>query len=193
MVESNTTCKVDVVEIPDESHFEVAIIGGGITGLALAIGLLQRNVKFTIYERTRTFREIGAGIGFTPNAERAMAALNPALHAAFRKVAAQNDEDNFYYMNGYHYSEENPSHEETILKLHLGERGFEGCRRPDFMAEMVKVIPSEHVQLDKDLVSVTDGGNDEKVHLSFRDGSTARADVGKCNMSEGRASADKRQ
>jgi len=99
MIESNT--EVELVEISDESQFEVAIIGGGITGLALAIGLLQRNIKFMIYERARTFREIGAGIGFNPNAERAMMALNPALHTAFRKVAAQNDEDYFYYVDGY--------------------------------------------------------------------------------------------
>jgi 2-polyprenyl-6-methoxyphenol hydroxylase-like FAD-dependent oxidoreductase len=177
MVESNA--KVDVVEISDESDFVVAIIGGGITGLALAIGLLQRNIKFTIYERAHSFREIGAGIGFTPNAEKAMTALNPALHAAFRKVAAQNDEDYFYYMDGYNYSEKNPGHENTILKLHLGERGFEGCRRPDFMAEMLKLIPSECIQLDKDLVSVTENGEDERVRLSFRDDSIEQADIGK--------------
>jgi 2-polyprenyl-6-methoxyphenol hydroxylase-like FAD-dependent oxidoreductase len=188
MVESNT--KVEVVEISDQSQFEVAIIGGGITGLALAIGLLQRNIKFTIYERAHTFREIGAGIGFTPNAERAMNALNPALHAAFRKVAAQNDEDYFYYMDGYNYSEEDPTHEETILKLYLGERGFEGCRRPDFMAETVRLIPPEHIQLDKDLVSVADVNEDEGVHLSFRDGSTARADIGKSDECVCEAIAD---
>lgn len=191
MIESNT--EVEIVEISDESQFEVAIIGGGITGLALAIGLLQRNIKFTIYERAQTFREIGAGIGFTPNAERAMMALNPALHAAFRKVAAQNDEDYFYYVDGYNHSEENPGHEDTILKLYLGERGFEGCRRPDFMTEMIKLIPSEHVQLDKDLVSATDNEGNEGVHLSFRDGSTARADIGKRPKCMWRVSADERQ
>ncbi|XPS95368.1 hypothetical protein M3J09_004659 [Ascochyta lentis] len=164
--------------LSDDSHLEVAIIGGGITGLALAIGLLQRNIKFRIYERAHTFREIGAGIAFTPNAERAMTALNPALHAAFRKVASQNEEDYFYYMDGYKYNEENPGHEETMLKLYLGERGFEGCRRPDFMAEMVKLIPAEYIELDKDLVSVSEEEEeDEKIRLSFRDCSTATADV----------------
>jgi 2-polyprenyl-6-methoxyphenol hydroxylase-like FAD-dependent oxidoreductase len=182
MVESNTKVEVvEVVEIPDESHFEVAIVGGGITGLALAIGLLHRNIKFTIYERAHSFREVGAGIAFTPNAERAMIALNPALHAAYRNVAAQNDEDYFYYVDGYHFNEENPSHEETILKLYLGKRGFEGCRRPDLMAEMVKLILPENVQLEKDLVSVSEKDDSERVQLSFKDGSTATADIGKCH------------
>jgi hypothetical protein len=44
---------------------------------------------------------------------------------------------------------------------------------------MVKLIPTEHVQLGKDLVSVADNGEDEGVQLSFRDGSTASADIGK--------------
>ncbi|EUC27722.1 hypothetical protein COCCADRAFT_110947 [Bipolaris zeicola 26-R-13] len=175
MVQPNT--KVEVVEVSDEGHFEVAIIGGGIIGLALATGLLQRNIRFTIYERAHTFREVGAGIGFTPNAERAMTALNPALHAAFRKVAAQNDEDYFYYLDGYHSSKEDPKFEETILKLYLGERGFEGCRRSDYLAEMVKLVPSEYIQHDKDLVSVIENDEDERIHLSFRDGTTATADI----------------
>jgi 2-polyprenyl-6-methoxyphenol hydroxylase-like FAD-dependent oxidoreductase len=167
------------VEITDDERFEVAIIGGGITGLVLAVGLLQRNIKFTIYERAHAFREIGAGIGFTPNAERAMTALNPAIHAAFRKVGAQNDEDYFYYLDGYNHSDANPEHEETILKLYLGERGFEGCRRSGFLDELVKLIPAEHVAFDKDLISATETGEHDEIQLSFRDGSTATADIGK--------------
>lgn len=119
-----SNAKIDI-EIADDDNLNVAIIGGGIVGLALAVGLLQRNIKFTIYERAQSFREIGAGIGFTPNAERAMVALNPSVHAAFRKVAAQNDEDYFYYLDGYSFEEDNPEHEKTMLKLYLGERGFE--------------------------------------------------------------------
>ena len=174
-----TKAKIDTLVTSDDDSFEVAIIGGGITGLALAAGLLQRNINFKIYERSHTFREVGAGIAFTPNAERALKALNPALHAAYRKVAAKNDEDNFYYLDGYNHSKENPDHEETMLKLYLGERGFEGCRRPDLMDEMVKLIPSEHIELDKDLVSVTEQDEGGKIYLSFKDGSTTTADVGK--------------
>ena len=35
----------------DDAPFEVAIVGGGIAGLTLAIGLLHRNIVFKIYER----------------------------------------------------------------------------------------------------------------------------------------------
>ncbi|KAJ4343983.1 hypothetical protein N0V95_006468 [Ascochyta clinopodiicola] len=167
----------DMLEKPNDGRLQVAIIGGGITGLALAAGLLQRNIDFKIYERASAFREIGAGIAFTPNAERAMKLLNPAIHAAYRKVAVQNDEDYFYYMDGYNYSSERPEHEETMLKLYLGERGFEGCRRSDFMDEMVNLIPERDLQLNKDIVSVTEREDSGLIHLVFKDGSTATADV----------------
>lgn len=177
---AHSAASTDIPEKSNNDRLQVAIIGGGITGLALAIGLLQRNIDFTIYERAKAFREIGAGIAFTPNAERAMKLLNPAIHAAYRKVAVQNDEDYFYYMDGYNNIGGIPEPEETILKLYLGERGFEGCRRSDFMDEMVHLIPESHVQLSKDLVSVTESEETELVHLVFKDGSTATADVGKC-------------
>ncbi|GME66424.1 MFS general substrate transporter [Neofusicoccum parvum] len=162
-----------------EGPVTVAIVGGGITGLTLAIGLLRRNVNFTIYERARSFREIGAGIGFTPNAERAMKTLDPRIHAAFRKVATQNTEDWFNYVDGYNWDRANPddTHEETILRLYLGERGFEGCRRPDFLEELVCLVPEEKVEFEKELVSVLEGGDNQKTVLLFRDGTSAEADV----------------
>ncbi|KAE8849753.1 hypothetical protein PTNB85_00169 [Pyrenophora teres f. teres] len=161
----------------DDVPFEVAIVGGGIAGLTLAIGLLRRNIPFKIYERAKSFREIGAGIGFTANAERAMLALDPRIHAGFRKLAFRNNEDNFYYVDGYHWDPSNPDHEEVIFKMYLGERGFEGCRRPDFLEELVRHIPPHFVAFGKDLVSVKDDAEDSKCTLSFCDGSTATADL----------------
>lgn len=52
--------------------FSIAIIGGGITGLTLAIALCKRGISCTIYEQAAAFGEIGAGVGVHPNAVRAM-------------------------------------------------------------------------------------------------------------------------
>lgn len=42
---------------------DVAIIGGGIGGLCLAIGLLENpSLKVHVYEAAHAFSEIGAGI-----------------------------------------------------------------------------------------------------------------------------------
>lgn len=190
---AHSAASTDILEKPSDDRLQVAIIGGGITGLALATGLLQRNIDFKIYERAKAFREIGAGIAFTPNAERAMKLLNPAIHAAYQKVAVQNEEDYFYYMDGYNHTDERPEHEETMLRLYLGERGFEGCRRSDFMNEMVNLIPETHVQFSKELVSVTEREEGGPIDLVFKDGSTSTADVGKYCQFLCRASADHQQ
>jgi salicylate hydroxylase len=167
----------------EEKPLDVAIVGGGITGVTLALGLLHRGIKFKIYERADSLREIGAGIAFTPNAERAMQKLDPRIHQAFRKVATPNIEDYFVWVDGYHYNRSDPdnTNEELVSKLYVGERGFEGCRRQDFIEELVKHIPKEDVKYGKNLASVTDRGDGEKIVLGFRDGTTEEADVGKLN------------
>lgn len=61
----------------------VAIVGGGIGGLALAIGLHQRGIACDVYESAPDIREIGVGITLLPHAMRELAALGvqPELEA----------------------------------------------------------------------------------------------------------------
>ena len=47
---------------------EIAIIGGGITGLTTALSLNKVGIKATVYERAGKLNEIGAGIWLQPNA-----------------------------------------------------------------------------------------------------------------------------
>ena len=174
----------------DDGALTVAIIGGGITGLTLALGLLKRGVRFTIYERARELREIGAGIGFTPNAERAMLAVDPRIHESFRKVAVQNNDDWFRYVDGSANDCGEPEclGEHLWLKKYLGERGFEGCRRSDFLRELVNLIPADSFRFVKNLVSVADAAGGDTVRLGFADGTTEDADVGTRHPSPCRAS-----
>ena len=52
--------------MPDAKNFpHVAIIGGGIGGIALAVALLHRGIPFTIYERDSSFDERSQGYGLT--------------------------------------------------------------------------------------------------------------------------------
>jgi salicylate hydroxylase len=67
--------------------FTVAVIGGGIAGVTLAIALLARNIDVNLYERGADFEEIGAGIGLGTNAIKAMTICNPGIKKAFDKVA----------------------------------------------------------------------------------------------------------
>lgn len=39
----------------------VAIVGGGISGVCLAIALVNRGIKIQLFEQAKSFAEIGAG------------------------------------------------------------------------------------------------------------------------------------
>lgn len=50
--------------VPEREDIHVAIVGGGIGGLALAIGLQQYgHIKVKIYESAAKFSEIGGKYG----------------------------------------------------------------------------------------------------------------------------------
>jgi len=163
----------------DKDDVEVAVIGGGIAGVTLALGLLSRNINVRIYERGHSFREIGAGIGFTPNAEWAMKVLDPRIHGAFKRVASRNATDWFQWVDGYNHNTSDPNDvdEALIHKMYLGERGFEGCHRADFLEELVKMMPEAKVEFNKYLHSITDRDDGQKLVLNFRDGSTETTDA----------------
>ena len=57
------------------SDCHVAIVGGGIGGLALAAALEQRGVDYRLFERSAQLGEIGAGVQMTPNAVKVIRAL----------------------------------------------------------------------------------------------------------------------
>jgi 2-polyprenyl-6-methoxyphenol hydroxylase-like FAD-dependent oxidoreductase len=59
-----------------EKYPNVAIIGGGIGGVALAVACLHRGIPFTLYERDRSFDTRSQGYGLTlQQASKAMAGL----------------------------------------------------------------------------------------------------------------------
>ena len=66
----------DSLPADNENYPHVAIIGGGIGGVALAIGLLHRGIPFTIYERDNDFNVRSQGYGLTlQQASKAIAGL----------------------------------------------------------------------------------------------------------------------
>jgi salicylate hydroxylase len=74
-----------------EDSLHVAIIGGGLCGLSLAIALTKRNISFTLYEARSSFTEIGAGINISPNAHQTFQLLDPAIADALFSLATRNE------------------------------------------------------------------------------------------------------
>ena len=76
----------------------VAIVGGGIAGLALALMLHARRIACTIFESAREIRELGVGITLLPHGMRELRALG--LEAPLRAVAIENEESVFFNRHG---------------------------------------------------------------------------------------------
>ncbi|ETS76776.1 hypothetical protein PFICI_12163 [Pestalotiopsis fici W106-1] len=77
----------------------VAIVGGGLCGLALAIALEKRNVSYTIYERQDSFSEIGAGINIAPNAIAAFDLIEPGLGSLVMALGTRNPNPDVWMVN----------------------------------------------------------------------------------------------
>jgi 5-methylphenazine-1-carboxylate 1-monooxygenase len=73
---------------------EIAIIGGGIVGLALALNLDQRGLACRVYEAVPEVKELGVGITLLPHAMRELAALG--LQETLEPLGIENRESCFF-------------------------------------------------------------------------------------------------
>ncbi|UED87504.1 FAD-dependent monooxygenase [Streptomyces profundus] len=149
---------------------EIAIVGAGIGGLALARALRRRGLASTVYERTARFDRIGSGINVSPNATAALAGLgvlptvrrHASLPGSWRNYDAGTGELRHEFPLGESAA---TAYGQPFLQMHRG----------DLHAALNAAVPAETVRLGKRLVGLADRG--ERVELRFQDGSTAAADL----------------
>src|SRR5271168_3664737 len=80
---------------------DIAIVGSGIVGVMMALGLLHRGMRVTVYERANDFHEIGAGFAFTGVARECMQRLDPRVLEALRRVGEENRHPQNRYWDGF--------------------------------------------------------------------------------------------
>lgn len=73
---------------------EIAIVGGGIAGLALALHLHARKIPCRVFEAAPEMREVGVGITLLPHAMRELAALD--LQEELATCGIENIHSKFY-------------------------------------------------------------------------------------------------
>jgi 2-polyprenyl-6-methoxyphenol hydroxylase-like FAD-dependent oxidoreductase len=73
---------------------DIAIVGAGIAGLALALGLKRRGIDAHVYEAVPEVKEIGVGITVLPHAMRELAALG--LQDKIVAAGIENTESAFF-------------------------------------------------------------------------------------------------
>jgi len=73
---------------------KIAVVGGGIGGLSLALALKQRGLACDVFETVPEVREVGVGITLLPHAMRELAALG--LQAQLEALGIENEESVFF-------------------------------------------------------------------------------------------------
>jgi 5-methylphenazine-1-carboxylate 1-monooxygenase len=142
----------------------IAIVGGGIGGLALALGLQQRGVTCDVYERAPEVRELGVGITLLPHAMRELAALG--LQPQLEPLGIENLESVFFNRWGqFIYREPRGRHagyEVPELGMHRGK--LHGV----LYRAALQRLGAGRVHLDHRCVGLQQDG--AQVTLAFQDG-----------------------
>ena len=90
-------------------NINIAIVGGGIAGLALALGLKRKGLSCEIYESVPEIKELGVGITLLPHGMRELAALG--VQDKLEAAGIENLESVFFNRYGqYIYSEPRGRH-----------------------------------------------------------------------------------
>jgi len=148
---------------------EIAIIGAGIGGLALAGLLSRQGAKVTVYEQATAFERLGAGIQMSPNAMHVLRALG--LEPLLRRLAFEPPAwthrvwDTGENLGDLSFgAEAERRYGAPYLLLHRG----------DLHAAILSAVPTSAIRFNKKLLDISPSA--AAVELVFADGSRAMAD-----------------
>ena len=150
---------------------EIAIIGGGIGGLAAAAFLRRAGLRATVYEQAGRLAEVGAGVVVAPNAARLLRALGVLSVLEERAVPLETGWEFRRWQDGRVLSVEDLA---TRCSRLYGERTYT-AHRADLLEAVSRAVPGEDVRLGQRCVGLDSDG--ERHLLRFADGGTAAADV----------------
>jgi 2-polyprenyl-6-methoxyphenol hydroxylase-like FAD-dependent oxidoreductase len=170
---------------------EIAIIGGGIGGLAAAAFLRRAGLRATVYEQAGRLGEVGAGVVVAPNAARLLRSLGVLSVLEERAVPLEVGWEFRRWQDGRVLSAEDLA---TRCARLYGERTYT-AHRADLLDAISRAVPAEDVRLGKRCVGLDGAALDgaaldgagldlagldsdgERHLLRFDDGETAAADV----------------
>jgi salicylate hydroxylase len=163
---------VSAVATRASSGLEVAVVGGGIGGLTLAIALAAGDVSVTVYEQAPEHREIGAGVALSANATRHLHRLG--LGAALDAVSVEPSALMFRRWD-----------DGRIIAAHpMGARyraafgaPYYGAHRVALQRVLAGALGHDVVRHERRCVAVALGDRASRPRIVFADGSTEDADV----------------
>ena len=146
------------------STLRVAIVGGGIGGVAAANALHQRGIDAHVYEQAAALTEVGAGLAVQPNGARMLRKLG--LGDDLERWGARWTDPRFLHPDG-----------RLIAPMWPAERQFEiyGMHRADLLDMLVKRLPADVIHTDHRVVAFDQDA--DRATVSFANGEQVSADV----------------
>jgi salicylate hydroxylase len=145
----------------------IAVIGGGIGGLAAANALSCKGVDVAVYERAPQLGEVGAGVFMTPNSRRLLERLGMGKPLA--GISAPVGEGSRYYRA-------DGSVVAPILTTDsTGWNGAAGLHRADLLDVLANALPDGLIQTGHSAESFEQ--DDKGATVVFANGSSVRVDA----------------
>ncbi|MDM1768051.1 salicylate 1-monooxygenase [Acinetobacter sp. 226-4] len=152
-----------------DRKIKIAIIGGGIAGLALATNLVKnKNLDVYLFESAPQFSEIGAGISFGANAVKAihLLGLGQEYESIADQVKAPYQDIWFQWRNGYT--------DEYLSASLAPEIGQSSVHRADFLDALIPLVDQKHVHFNKRVKQVV--ATEESAKIFFEEGDIFECD-----------------
>ncbi|EIW63582.1 FAD/NAD-P-binding domain-containing protein [Trametes versicolor FP-101664 SS1] len=160
----------------DAPKFRVAICGGGIGGLTLAVALSRYpNIRVDVYEAAGQFKEIGAGVMIWARTWEILSILGMADD--FSRIAHAPPDGSPGV--GFDYRKSDQPQEGSRFYLFEVPYGCIRFHRAQFLDVLVDHLPQDVAHFGKRLVNyrTTEHDTSTETELLFADGSVAACDI----------------
>lgn len=153
----------------------IAIVGGGLGGLAAALFLRQAGVEATVYEQSTQLREVGAGIVVSPNMVRPLARLGLAGRLEEFAVRLEAAWEFRRWQDGRVLSVQ-PMGEECLRMY--GAHCYV-AHRADLLSMLQRALPGDCLRLDHRCIGISQDDSAVRLEFERRDGTrtTVSADT----------------
>lgn len=149
----------------------VAVVGGGIGGLATAAFLHRAGIEATVYEQAPALAEVGAGLVVSPNAVRLLRSLGQLDRFREHAVPLRVGWEFRRWEDGRVLFSQNLGEE---CERRFGEQSYV-AHRADLLAAVQAAVPGAALRLGTRLAGLR--RLDEGMELTFTDGTRTVADV----------------
>lgn len=154
---------------------KIAIAGGGISGLALAVGLLHNPaLDVHIYESVPEYKDVGAGLALHMNAIKAMDLIDPKVKKVYFDKALSMGEENQEMVTEVMLAQ---GDNQGTLVGELGRaKGRKTVSRADLLDGLLELVPEECISFGMRLASIQEDEDGDGVRVTFKDGTEINVD-----------------